>query len=96
MSLSYVKRDLWATCWWLTPVIPATQEAQIRRIVFQSQPGQIVHETLSWKLHHKNTAGGVAQGVGPEFKPQYCKKKKRDLWYNVNLEKQANPDGTSP
>jgi hypothetical protein len=21
-------------------------------------------------------AGGVAQGVGPEFKPQYCKKKK--------------------
>jgi hypothetical protein len=20
-------------------------------------------------------AGGVAQGVGPEFKPQYCKKK---------------------
>jgi hypothetical protein len=23
---------------------------------------------------HKNRAGGVAQGVGPEFKPQYCKK----------------------
>jgi hypothetical protein len=22
-------------------------------------------------------AGGVAQGVGSEFKPQYCKKKKR-------------------
>jgi hypothetical protein len=22
-------------------------------------------------------AGGVAQGVGPEFKPQYLKKKKR-------------------
>jgi hypothetical protein len=22
-------------------------------------------------------AGGVAQGVGPEFKPQYCKKKKK-------------------
>jgi hypothetical protein len=21
--------------------------------------------------------GGVAQGVGPEFKPQYCKKKKK-------------------
>jgi hypothetical protein len=21
-------------------------------------------------------AGGVTQGVGPEFKPQYCKKKK--------------------
>jgi hypothetical protein len=25
------------------------------------------------KPHHKKRAGGVAQGVGPEFKPQYCK-----------------------
>jgi hypothetical protein len=25
----------------------------------------------------KNMAGGVAQGEGPEFKPQYCKKKKK-------------------
>jgi hypothetical protein len=31
------------------PVILATQEAEIRRIVVQSWPGQIVHETLSWK-----------------------------------------------
>jgi hypothetical protein len=22
-------------------------------------------------------AGGVAQGIGPEFKPQYCAKKKK-------------------
>jgi hypothetical protein len=30
------------------------------------------------KTHHKNKrASGVAQGVGPEFKPQYCKKKKK-------------------
>jgi hypothetical protein len=32
------------------PVIPATQEAETRRITVQSQPGQIVqivHETLS-------------------------------------------------
>jgi hypothetical protein len=29
------------------------------------------------KTHHKERAGGVAQGVGPEFKPQYCKKKKK-------------------
>jgi hypothetical protein len=33
--------------WWLTPVIPATQEAEIRRIEVQSQPRQIVLETLS-------------------------------------------------
>jgi hypothetical protein len=34
---------------WLMPVIPATQEAEIRRSMVWSQPGQIVRETLSWK-----------------------------------------------
>jgi hypothetical protein len=43
----------------------------------QSQPGQIVRETLSQKTLHKNRAGGVTQGKDPEFKPQYHKKKKR-------------------
>jgi hypothetical protein len=32
---------------------------------------------LSQNTHHKKRAGGVAQGVGPEFKPQYHKKKKK-------------------
>jgi hypothetical protein len=27
---------------------------------------------------HKKSAGGVAQSVGPEFKPLYCKKKKKE------------------
>jgi hypothetical protein len=48
------------------------QEAEIRRLVVRSQPGQIVCETVSQKR-----AGGAAQGVGSEFKPQYHKKKKK-------------------
>jgi hypothetical protein len=35
--------------WWLTPIILATQEAEIRRIAVRTQPGQIVHEPLSRK-----------------------------------------------
>jgi hypothetical protein len=34
---------------WLMPIILATQEAEIRRIMVPGQPGQIVHETLSQK-----------------------------------------------
>jgi hypothetical protein len=30
--------------WWLTPIIPATQEAEIRRITVRNQPGQKVSE----------------------------------------------------
>jgi hypothetical protein len=44
----------------------------------QKQPRQIVCETLSRKNpSQKKKAGGVAQGVGPELKPQYQKKKKK-------------------
>jgi hypothetical protein len=63
--------------WWLTPVTLTTQEAEIRRIEVQGQQGQIVHKTLSWKKPSQKTASGVAQGVSSEFKPQYCKKKKK-------------------
>jgi hypothetical protein len=51
------------------PVILATQEAEIRRIMVQSQSGQIVYETLSQKNQTQKISGGVAQGVGSEFKP---------------------------
>jgi hypothetical protein len=61
---------------WLMHVILATQGAEIRRITAQSQPRQIVHETLSWKKQSQKGAVGVAQGVGPEFKSQYHTKKK--------------------
>jgi hypothetical protein len=46
-------------------VILATQKTEIRRITVQSQPEQIVHETLSRKhpthTKKKNRPGGVAQ-----------------------------------
>jgi hypothetical protein len=29
--------------------------------------------------HHNKRAGRVAQSIGPEFKPQYHKKKKKEL-----------------
>jgi hypothetical protein len=43
------KLKIQVRCQWLTPVISATQEAEIRRIEVQSQPRQIVQETLSQK-----------------------------------------------
>jgi hypothetical protein len=46
--------------WWIILVILATQEAEIRKISVQSQPGQIAHATLSQKTLHKNRDGGVA------------------------------------
>jgi hypothetical protein len=55
------------------------QEAEIRRITVQSQPGQILPETLSQKKPFtKKGWWGVAQGVGPEFKAQHHKKKKKE------------------
>jgi hypothetical protein len=42
-------------CQWLTPIILATSEAEIRRIMVRSQPGEIVSKTLYQKknLHKK-------------------------------------------
>jgi hypothetical protein len=58
----------------------ATQEAEIRRIMIQSQPRQIVHKTLSLKNpSQKKRAGGAAQGESHEFKPQWGKKKYIEL-----------------
>jgi hypothetical protein len=49
-----------------TPVILASQEAEIRRITVRSQPGQIIQKTLSPKKiinhTHKKRTSGVAQG----------------------------------
>jgi hypothetical protein len=44
----------------------------------RSKPVQaIIHKILSWKNPSQNRVGRVAQGVDPEFKHQYRKKKGR-------------------
>jgi hypothetical protein len=68
---------LFAGCQWLRPLILATQEAEIRRIVVWSQAGQTVARPYLEKnpsQKREEGAGEVAQGVGPEFKPQYHQK----------------------
>jgi hypothetical protein len=79
------------------PIILATQEAEIRRIAVQSQPGQIVHKTPSQKTNPKDRAGRVAQAKGPEFKPQHHKKtqKKRVNYETYILLKYDNFSKTS-
>jgi hypothetical protein len=57
----FLKIRILAGCWWLTPVILATQEAEIRRITVRSQPGQIVLKTVSGKYSTQIRAGVVAQ-----------------------------------
>jgi hypothetical protein len=45
---------LLARHWWLTPVILPTEEAEIRRMMVQSQPRQIVQkDRISKTTHHK-------------------------------------------
>jgi hypothetical protein len=36
---------------------------------YSAKVQQIVHKTLPWKKPSQKRAGGVAQGIGPEFKP---------------------------
>jgi hypothetical protein len=39
------------------------------------------------KTQPQKRAGGVPEGIGPEFKPQYCKKIKgiRQVDYQINI-----------
>jgi hypothetical protein len=72
LGKAYVKHQQTeiARHWWLTPIIPATQETEIRRIEVGSQLRQIVHDPIL-KNPSQKRAGGVTQGEGPEFKSQY-------------------------
>jgi hypothetical protein len=67
--------------------ILATHEAEIRRIMVQSQPGEIVCEILSQKNPFLKCAGGVPQDESPEFipPPLYHKKGKKNGYVVGNL-----------
>jgi hypothetical protein len=58
------------------PVILATQESEIKRIVAQSQSRQIVCETLSQKRLHKKRAGRWLKVKILSSSPRTAKKKK--------------------
>jgi hypothetical protein len=63
--------------WWLTPVmLNYSGGRDPGRSWLEASPSKQFHKTLSQKTLHKNRAGGVAQGEGHKFKPQYRKKKK--------------------
>jgi hypothetical protein len=55
--------------------------------VVRNQPRQIVRETPIRKKPFIKKGGGVSQGLGPEFKPQYRREKKerkeRTLFYHL-------------
>jgi hypothetical protein len=60
------------------PIILATQEAEIRKIMVQSQPRQIVLKTLSGKNHHKNRAVEWLKVKTLSSKPSTTKKKEEE------------------
>jgi hypothetical protein len=67
------------------PVIPATQEAEIRRIVVQSQPGKIVQDPI---LKKKNLKKGLVECLKVyvlSSNPSTTKKKKPVLGEGMKL-----------
>jgi hypothetical protein len=68
---------LLAGCWWLTPVILATQEAEIRRTKVQSQSQQIVHKTLSQNYPSQKGLVEWLKVKAQSSSPRTSKKKKR-------------------
>jgi hypothetical protein len=49
-SYTAIKNSKVAGCWWFTPIILATWEADIGRIAVSGQPRQIVHDTSISKI----------------------------------------------
>jgi hypothetical protein len=64
---------------------PSYSGGRDQRITVQNQPGQIVHKTLSQENPWPKRADGVAQSVGPEFRPQSHKNKNKKQNNNKKL-----------
>jgi hypothetical protein len=81
---TYQKRNF-AGCWWLTPVILATQEEEIKRIAVRSQPWGNSSEALSQKKPFTKKKKKKKKGLVVEWlkvktlssSPSIKKKKKR-------------------
>jgi hypothetical protein len=59
-------------------VVLATEEAEIRRMEVQIQPGQNSSGDPISKNPSQKRTDGVAQGVDSEFKPQYYSPHKKN------------------
>jgi hypothetical protein len=70
------KWDVLARHWWLTPVILATQEAEISKIAVRSQPLQIVFKTLSRKYPSQKGLVEWLKVKALSSSPSTAKKKK--------------------
>jgi hypothetical protein len=66
---------------WLTPIILATQEAEIRRIEVGSQPRQIGRETLSQKYPSQKKLVEGLKVKALSLNISTAKKKKKSLFH---------------
>jgi hypothetical protein len=65
---------------WRTPVTLTTQEAEIRRIEFETSMGEELARPYLKNTHHKK----VAQDIGPEFKPHTTHTRTRQLRFMLH------------
>jgi hypothetical protein len=68
----HFKNEVAARRWWLTSAILGTQEIEIRRIMVQGQPWQIICETLSQKysIQKKGWQSGSSGTCRANMRPQ--------------------------